>query len=67
MNLRGKVKQQDTKRGHIEAEVESSRVWIQLTRLTRSATRIRIAARKSYFPNLKLAEELLTKVLEPAN
>jgi hypothetical protein len=63
---RGTIKKENNLQGLIELEAESSRVWIQLTRITQYTTRLRIAARKYHFPNLKLAQELFVKIIEQA-
>lgn len=64
--IRGTVRQEDSIRGYIEAQTESSRVWIKLSRVTRATTRIRISARKFHFPNLSLAQDLYVRILEEA-
>ena len=64
--VRGRIKQEDSTRGYIELEADSSRVWIRFTRLTHTATRLRISARKFHFPSLGLAQELYVKIMEEA-
>jgi len=64
--IRGKIRREDPNAGTIQADIESSIVWIKLTRLTRAATRLRISARKHHFPNLALAQDMYVKVLEQA-
>ncbi|MEW6074816.1 MAG: DUF3568 family protein [Candidatus Omnitrophota bacterium] len=63
---RGTVTQEDYASGTIEAQVDASRVWIRLVKLTRTTTRIRVSSRKHHFPNLALAQELFTRILETA-
>ena len=63
---RGVVKKDDFKRGTIEVLADSSKVWIQLIRVTDTATRLRVSSRKFRFPNLALAQELFTKIIDVA-
>ena len=64
--LRGMVKIEDAMKGHIEMQAESSLVWINLIRLTQTATRIKISARKFHMPNFSLAQDLYVKIMEAA-
>ena len=64
--IRGKLKQQDQGRGYIYVESESGRVWIRLIRLTRATTRLKVSARHYHMPNLSLAQELYTKIMDEA-
>lgn len=62
--IKGKLTKEDKKNGEIELEAEGSRVWIKLTKLTKSATEIKVSARKHSLPNLKLAEEIFIKIMD---
>jgi hypothetical protein len=62
--IRGKLKREDMSRGTIELEADASRVTIQLVRLTRATTRLKVSARKYYMPNLKLAQDIFMKIME---
>jgi hypothetical protein len=62
--IRGKLKREDMTRGVIDLEVDASRVTIQLVRLTRATTRLKVSARKYYMPNLKLAQDIFMKIME---
>jgi hypothetical protein len=64
--IRGTVKSEDYARGYLSGDMESSKIWIRLIRLTKSTTRIRISARKYHLPNLSLAQDLFVKVMEQA-
>lgn len=64
--IRGKIRREDAYSGTIQSDAESSLVWIRLSRLTRSTTRIRISARRYHFPNLALAQDLYVKIIEEA-
>ena len=66
IRMRGIPQYEDNLKGYIRAEIDSSRVWVRLIRLTKTATRLRISARKYHFPNRTLAEELYIKILEEA-
>lgn len=63
---RGVIRQEDSSGGSIELEVESSRVWIKLIRLTQATTRLKVSARKHHLPNLSLAQDLFVKIMENA-
>lgn len=64
---RGTIRQENSQRGYIEMETDSSKVRIRLTRLTRMTTRIRVTARNKYhLPNLNLAEDIFVKIMETA-
>jgi hypothetical protein len=62
--LRGTLKQQDDLRGYIKVATDSGQVWIKLSKLTPSTTRLRVSARKFHFPNLELAQEMFFKITE---
>lgn len=62
---RGAVKKQDDAKGSLELEVgRSSRAWITLTKLTDNTTRVKVAARKHHLPDINLAEDIYTKIIE---
>jgi hypothetical protein len=64
---RGIVREEDSLRGYIQADIENSRVVIRLIRLTQESNRIKIQARNKYrFPNLNLAQDLFVKIIEQA-
>jgi hypothetical protein len=62
--IRGTIKSEDFAKGYLTAEMESSKVWIRLVRVTRATIRIRISARKYHLPNLTLAQDLFMKIME---
>jgi len=64
--IRGNILQEDSSKGYIELEAESSRVEIRLIRVTRATTRVMISARKYHLPNLSLAQDLYVKIIEEA-
>jgi len=65
--MRGTVKQENYTQGtlHLVAS-DSTLVWIKLSRLTRATTRMRVSCRRFHLPNLDLAQELYTKIIEEA-
>ncbi len=63
---KGTIKQEDKTKGYLELKDNSSQVYIRLLRLTRSTVRMRISARKHHLPNLGLAQELFTKIIDGA-
>jgi hypothetical protein len=64
--IRGTITQEDSRRGYIGLDVDSSKAWIRLVRLTRSTIRLRVSAKKYHLPNLTLAQDLYTKIMEEA-
>ncbi|MCM8792027.1 MAG: DUF3568 family protein [Candidatus Omnitrophica bacterium] len=63
---RGKPLIEDYVRGYIHAEIESSKIWIRIVRLTRHLNRIKISCRKYHLPNLNLAQDLFVRIIEEA-
>jgi hypothetical protein len=64
--IRGNIKKDDYMKGYIEAEIDSSRVYIRLSRVTSSTIKLRVSARKYHFPNLTLAQDLFVRIVEEA-
>lgn len=64
--IRGRVKDEDKIKGYIDLEAESSKVNITLIRLTAATTRLKVKARKYHFPNMSLAQDMFTKIMEQA-
>lgn len=62
--IRGTIRQEDAARGYIEADIEKTKVWIRMVRLTQATTRIRISCRRYHLPNLELAQDLFVKIME---
>src|SRR4030042_5065389 len=63
---RGVIKREDSLKGYIMLEEKPSKVYIHLTKLTQSTTRLQIAARKHHLPNIELAQEIFTKIIDQA-
>ena len=61
--IRGTIKYEDSLKGIIDLEAESSLVNIRLVRLTAATTRIKVKARKYHFPNLDLAQDIFIKIM----
>ena len=64
--FRGTVQAEDYTKGYLELKADSSLVRIRLIRLTHATSRLKISARKYSFPNLSLAQEIYTKIMEEA-
>ena len=64
--VRGAIMVEDELRGEFEAKIDSSRVWVSLMRITQATTKLKVSARKFRFPNLSLAQDLYTKIIEQA-
>ncbi len=56
----------DYTKGTIDLEADGSQVWVRLIRLNSSTMRIKISARKYHFPNVSLAQEVFTKIMDEA-
>ncbi|MCX5708508.1 MAG: hypothetical protein NTY14_06020 [Candidatus Omnitrophica bacterium] len=65
--IRGTVLQEDFNRGYIEVNAKPNKIWIQFVRVTTTATKIRVSARKYKLPNIDLAQEVFIKIIEEAN
>lgn len=64
--IRGTIKRENKGRGYIELESEGSYVWVELVKLTKSTTRLKVYARKLHLPNISLAQDLFVKIMEEA-
>jgi hypothetical protein len=64
--LYGFIKQEDQARGYIALEKESSKIYIQLFRLTQATTRLKVSARKHHLPDLALAQDLFVRIMDAA-
>ena len=62
----GFIKQEDQARGYIALERESSKIYIQLLRLTQATTRLKVSARKHHLPDLALAQDLFVRIMDAA-
>ena len=65
-DARGIIRLEDPARGRIELDAEKSKVRINITRLTKLASRIRVSARKYHLPNISLAEDICMRVIDGA-
>lgn len=64
--IKGNIQYEDYAKGEIELGADSSKVWVRLIRLTQATVRLKISARKYHFPNMGLAQELFTKIMDEA-
>jgi len=53
---------EDKKNGKIEAEIQDTDVYAQITRLTKKTMSIQIKARKNMLPNIDLAQNIINKI-----
>jgi hypothetical protein len=58
----GLIGLRDKKAGRIEADVQNSKVIVQLKRITAKAVRIKVSARKNLFPNIDLAIDIINRI-----
>ena len=66
-SIKGKITTEDKTKGYLESRVNSSRVRIQIIRLTKATTQLSVSARKWGLPNISLAQEIFIKILEQAS
>lgn len=64
--MRGTIKEEDNIRGYMQMEIDSSKVWVRVIKLTQATTRLKISARKNHLPNSRLAQDLFVKIIEQA-
>ncbi|MFA6384930.1 MAG: hypothetical protein WCY10_06155 [Candidatus Omnitrophota bacterium] len=64
--IRGTVAKQDARSGKIDLETDSGKVWITVIRMSRTTTRLRVAARRYKLPNITLANDIFLKIMEAA-
>ena len=64
---RGTITRENPSGGQLDVNIDSSRVWIKLIRLTHETTRLRVSARKHALPNISLAQDLFVRIMEAAN
>ena len=60
----GTITMKDEAGGHIEAKVKSSEVVATLEQATDKVVRLKVKARKRLLPNVKLAHEIVGRVLK---
>ena len=60
---RGLIQEEDAAAGSLVLGVQSSKVWIKLTRVTQATTRIKVSARKYRLPNMELAQDIFVKII----
>jgi len=66
LNILGSVSKEDSKKGNIEAKIDTSNAIIKIEQLSSSTVRLRVSARRGMFPNLTLAQKIYTKIIENA-
>ena len=64
MKYRGAVTNQAVEQGTIEGLDGKTKVWIKLERVTQATTRLRVSARRYKMPNLEVAQQVYTKIIE---
>ncbi len=62
--IRGTILKEDFNQGYIEVDAKPNKIWIRFTRITATANKIRVSARKYKLPNLDLAQEVFIKIIE---
>lgn len=64
--VKGTVILEDYNRGMINMNIEGGKVWIRFIRLTRTATRVKVSARKFHMPSISSAQDIYTKIMDEA-
>lgn len=61
----GTIREENYKKGTLKIVAgDSSLVWIKLVRMTRATTRLKISCRRFHLPNLRLAQEIYTRIID---
>lgn len=60
----GAINFQDKKAGKIEANIQDSNITAKVTSLTPKTVSIEIKARKNLFPNVNLAQDILSQIIQ---
>ena len=64
--MKGSVTMENYTKGAIDLNIEGGKVWIRFIRLTRTATRVRVSARKFHMPSISSAQDIYTKIMDEA-
>jgi len=62
-NVMGKVDFKSDKIGEISALISGAKVKISITQITHSFVRIKVKARKSFFPSISTAQDVYVKIM----
>jgi len=66
-NFMGIVKKQDRMKGSLQFNIGNVNVVVvSLEKLTAKTTRVKVAARKNHFPDLKTAEKVFIRIMDAA-
>ena len=66
-NFMGIVKKQDRMKGSLQFNIGNVNVVVvSLEKLTARTTRVKVAARKNHFPDLKTAEKVFIRIMDAA-
>lgn len=63
----GQILESDRKSGTIKAIVKNSKVKVLIEEVTSKTVKLKVKARKNLLPNVELAHDLATKILERLN
>ncbi len=65
VKARGEISVEDTAEGYLEANIGSSRLIVELTKLTKTTSRLKVSARNQFkLPDVDLAQEIFVKIFE---
>lgn len=62
-SIMGKIDYKSDKIGEISALVNGSRIRIDLSQLTPTMVRIKVKARRSFFPSISVAQDVYVKIM----
>ena len=62
-NIMGNIVRQNEKSGTLEAIINNSRVNIEIARFSSEMVRLKIKARKAFFPNITTAQDVYVKIV----
>lgn len=63
-SLLGMVTLKDSSRGILEASVERAKIKVEVTQITPEAIRVKVKARKGFFPRLGTAEKVFVRIVQ---
>ena len=66
-NIMGNIVRQNEKAGTLEAIINNSRVNIDIARFSSEMVRLKVKARKAFFPNITTAQDVYVKIVNQIN
>ncbi len=67
VSIMGLIKSQSEETGVINAKINKAKVIITITPINEETTKLRVEARRNYFPKSALAQDVFTKIVSTLN